>query len=103
MKDKLIKKNKSLKLAIEHYNLFQSFINTYKKTKSLDDYVEHLKSTSGGLSEDTVDRYKSMIYRYEHGNAEPLLSNLYNRLLAVDEYKNKLANEIKLLLKESWK
>ena len=100
MKDKLIKKNKSLKLAIERYDMYKNFVQLYKKTKSLDEYVTHVRSAYTGLSEETTQKYEFMIYWYNHGNPEPLLSNLYGKLLAADEYKTKTANELKSLLKE---
>ena len=102
MKDKLAKKHDSLKLAIERYNMYSGFVEAYTKTKTLDAYIEHIKSTSSNFSEDMMAHYESMFRSYDLGNIEPLLSNLYDRLLAADEYKNKLANELKTLLRESW-
>ncbi len=102
MKDKISKKHDSLKLAIERYNMYAKFVEAYTKTKTLDDYISHIKSVSSTYSEDMMAHYESMFRSYDLGNVEPLLSNLYDRLLAADEYKNKLANELKTLLKESW-
>lgn len=100
MKDKLAKKNHDLKLAIERYNLYAELINKYKETGSLDDYVSHLKSTLNNLSESSSQYYDRIIYSYKCGNCEPLLSNLYDKLLAADESKRKVSEDLKLLLKE---
>lgn len=100
MKDKLSKKNKSLKLAIERYNLYKEFVDTYNKTKSLDNYVQHIMATRSSMSEGVAQHYESIIHSYKHGNVTPLLTNLYDRLLAADEYRNKVANELKSLLRE---
>ena len=99
MEDKISKKSKALRLAIERYNMYQKFANIYKETNKLDDYIEHVKQTSSNSS--LIDHYESLFRSYEYGNVEPLLSNLFERLLAADEYKNKLAKELKTLLKES--
>lgn len=99
-KDSLGKKNKSLKLAIERYNTYKKFADAYKSTNKLTDYVEHIRSTSTNLSEGLLTHYESMIYSYEHGNPSPLLENLFDRLLAADEYKTKVAEELKSLLRE---
>lgn len=98
--ESLNKKNKSLKLAIERYNTYKAFVDTYKTTKSLSDYAEHVRRTTASLSEDLAAHYESMIYSYEHGNVSPLLENLYDRLLAADEHKVKVADELKSLLRE---
>jgi predicted solute-binding protein len=100
MNSKLDKKSKSLKLAIEKYNEYKSFVDVYNKTKSLDSYIEFINKTINTLSEDLSERYEKMIYIYNNGNKEPLLSNLYDRLLAADENKNKIADELKALLRE---
>jgi len=99
--DTLTKKNKSLKLAIERYNTYKHYIDIYKSTKSLDAYANHIRITSANMSEGLLQYYESMIRSYESGNTEPLLSHLYDRLLAADEYKTKVSNELKSLLKES--
>lgn len=101
MNDKLSKKSKSLKQAIERYNLYAGFVEQYTKTKTLDEYIDHVKSNANTLSEGMVEYYDKLIYSYKHGNSEPLLSNLYDRLLAADEYKKKVAEELKSLLRES--
>jgi hypothetical protein len=101
MKDKLIKKSKSLKSAIEKYNQLKLFVDHYNKTHSLDLYIEHLNQSSGNISIATNEHYERMIFLYNSGNKEPLLSYLYDRLLAADDYKNKLAEELKLVLRES--
>jgi histone acetyltransferase (RNA polymerase elongator complex component) len=100
MKDALERKNKSLKLAIERYNTYKTFIEKYKTTKSLDEYVTFITGTFSSLSESLVEHYEKMIYHYKNGNSEPLLSNLYDRLLAADEYKQKVTEELKSLLRE---
>lgn len=101
MKDKLSKKHDSLKSAIERYNKYAQFVESYTKNKKLDNYIEYIKSISHTFSEDMLTHYESMFRSYDLGNVEPLLSNLYDRLLAADEYKNKVANELKALLRES--
>lgn len=101
MNDKLSKKSKSLKQAIERYNLYEKFIQQYTKDRSLDDYVEHIRLTANTLSENMAEHYEQLIRSYQLGNCNPLLSNLYDRLLAADEYKNKVAEELATLLRES--
>lgn len=101
MKDKLMKKSKSLKSAIERYNQLKLFIDHYNKTNSLDSYIEYLNLNSNDMSIATHEHYERMIFLYNSGNKEPLLSNLYDRLLAADEYKNKIAEELKVILRES--
>ena len=39
-----------------------------------------------------------MIRQYQHGNVEPLLLNLYDRLLDADESKSKAAEDLKIAL-----
>ena len=77
-------------------------VDTYKKTRSLDEYVVHVRNTTANLSEGLVAHYERMIYSYNNGNPSPLLENLYDRLLAADEYKTKVADELKSLLRELW-
>lgn len=101
MNNKLSKKSKSLRQAIERYNLYTGFVEQYTKSKALDMYIDHIKSSYNTLSKDTIEHYDKLIYLYKHGNYEPLLSNLYYRLLAADEYKRKVAEELKSLLRES--
>ena len=99
-KEALNKKRKSLKLAIERYNEYKRFVDVYKTNKSLDEYVEHVRRISTTLSESLVEHYERMICTYKEGNSGPLLSNLYDRLLAADEYKQKITEELKSLLRE---
>lgn len=99
-KEALSKKRKSLKLAIERYNEYKHFVDVYKTNKSLDEYVEHVRRISTTLSESLVEHYERMICSYKEGNSGPLLSNLYDRLLAADEYKQKITEELKSLLRE---
>lgn len=99
--DALTRKNKSLKLAIERYNTYKRFVDLYKSTKSLDAYADHVRLAAANMNEGLLQYYESMVRSYESGNFEPLLSHLYDRLLAADEYKTKVSNELKVLLKES--
>ena len=101
-KEALNKKRKSLKLAIERYNEYKHFVDVYKANKSLDEYVEHIRRISTTLSESLIEHYERMISTYKEGNSGPLLSNLYDRLLAADEYKQKITEELKSLLRELW-
>ena len=101
-KEALNKKRKTLKSAIDRYDEYKHFVDVYKMTKSLDEYVEHIRKISTTLSEGLLDHYERMIATYKEGNHEPLLSNLYDRLLAADEYKQKITEELKSLLRELW-
>ena len=101
-KEALNKKRKSLKLAIERYNEYKRCVDVYKTNKSLDEYVEHIRRISTTLSESLIEHYERMICTYKEGNSGPLLSNLYDRLLAADEYKQKITEELKSLLRELW-
>lgn len=98
MNDKLLKKSKSLKSAIERYNMYKKFVDQYSHSSSLDNYIEFINENRGTMSESLNERYDKMILQYNYGNKEPLLSNLYDRLLAADDYRNKLAAEVKSLL-----
>ena len=49
-----------------------------------------------GLSE----KYMRLIMSYNNGNYQPLLSNLYERILALDELRKSIASDIKTLLSE---
>lgn len=100
MKEKLAKKNKSLKSAIERYNTYSRFIESYAKTKSLDEYAEYVRLTMGNSADGLSEHYERLLYSYEHGYPDALLSNLYDRLLAADEYKKKVTEELKALLRE---
>lgn len=97
MKDALARKNKSVKAAIERYNTYARFVEAYTKTKSLDAYANHVRLSHNG---EYSEMYEHMLYCYDHGNSEPLLSNLYDRLLAADEYKKKVTEELRALLRE---
>ena len=99
-KEALNKKRKSLKLAIERYNEYKRFVDVYKTNKSLDEYIEHIRRVSTTFSESLIEHYERMICTYKEGNSCPLLSNLYDRLLAADEYKQKITEELKSLLRE---
>lgn len=99
MEDKISKKSKALKLAIERYNMYKRFADSYKETKSLEEYIDHIKQTNSSIK--LAESYEPLFRSYEYGNVEPLLSHLFERLLAADEYKTKLAKELKTLLRES--
>ena len=101
-KEALNKKRKSLKLAIERYNEYKRFVDVYKTNKSLDEYIEYIRRITTTLSESLIEHYERMICTYKEGNSCPLLSNLYDRLLAADEYKQKITEELKSLLRELW-
>ena len=101
-KETLNKKRKSLKLAIERYDEYKHFVDTYKATKSLDEYIAYIRRISTTLSDNLLENYEKMIAVYNNGNHEPLLSNLYDKLLAADEYKYKITEELKSLLRELW-
>ena len=46
MEDRLSKKSKRLKIAIENYNKYKSFADDYSKTHSLDKYISHIMEDS---------------------------------------------------------
>lgn len=93
------KKKKSLESAISRYNEYKLYVDEYKTTKKLDLYVEHINSISADFSDGLLEYYENMIRLYKEGNDRQLLSNLYDRLLAADDYKNKVAEELKQLLR----
>lgn len=99
-KEELTRKNKSLKQAIERYETYKRFVETYKTSKSLDEYAMHVKMITANASDTVIAHYDDIINMYKHGNSEPLLTSLYDKLLAADEYKAKVADEIKTLLRE---
>lgn len=87
---------KQLKSAMDKYNFYNEFVNEYKEKKTLNLYILHINHIlEGCISESMSDNYKSMIRSYNRGNVEPLLSNLYNKLLAADDAKTKAAEEVK--------
>ena len=96
--ENLDKKKKSLKSAIDRCVMYESFVNEYKEKKTMNLYVKHIKDTMHTLSESMADHYNTMISQYKRGNVEPLLSNLYDRLLFADENKTRLAEELKSML-----
>lgn len=98
MNNDLDKKSKCLKLAIERYNMFKDFIDEFNTNHLLTKYVTHINNTSHTLSESMKQYYDKLITSYNDGNYEPLLSNLYNRLLDADEHKSKVASELKSML-----
>lgn len=98
-KQSLSKKSRTLKLAIERFNMYKRFVDTYNKSKSLDEYINHLSLVNVNASNDTLIYYEGLIKEYELGNHEPLLTNLYNKLLAADECKTKTAEDLKSYLR----
>lgn len=96
--ENLDKKKKSLKSAIDRCAMYESFVNEYKEKKTMNLYIMHIKDTMHTLSESMADHYNTMISQYKRGNVEPLLSNLYDRLLFADENKTRLAEELKSML-----
>ena len=103
MEDKLSKKSKRLKIAIENYNKYKSFADTYAKTHSLDDYIEFIREDSKNMTVSLYEKYVKLIMHYKNGNHQPLLSNLYERILALDELRSSIARDVKSLLSEKWK
>lgn len=101
MKDELLKKNEKLKRAIEKYHLYKQFIDEYNSTKSLDGYIEHIRNSMSSLSKGLVEYYEKLINLHNNGNSDQLLSHLYDRLLCADDDKNKIAEELKTLLREA--
>lgn len=99
-KEVIKKKSNSLKSAIKRYNEYKLFVDKYKATKSLDDYIDHIRRMSTTYSKDVLERYEKMIMQYNNGNFEPLLKNLYDRLLTTDEYQKKISSELKSLLRD---
>lgn len=100
MKNELEVKSKKLRLAIEKYNLIFSFVEKYKSSKCLDEYIEYISSMCKTLSDDTANKYKQLIDLYNNGNIDPLLQDLYNRLLSAHDYKVKITNELTTLLRK---
>ena len=98
MNKELDRKSKCLKLAIERYNMLKEFIDEYNSSHIMTKYINHINSTSHTLSESMKQYYDKLIASYNDGNYEPLLSNLYNRLLDADEHKSKVASELKSML-----
>ena len=58
--------------------------------------MEDSHNMTTGLSE----KYMRLIMSYNNGNYQPLLSNLYERILALDELRKSIASDIKTLLSE---
>lgn len=100
MEDKLSKKSKRLKIAIENYNKYKSFADSYSKTNSLDEYISYIKEDMQNMTMSLNEKYSKLILHYNNGNHQPLLSNLYERILALDELKNSIANDVKTILSE---
>lgn len=93
-------KSKSLKHAIKQYEVYKKFVDLYNSTKTLDEYISFLRKDFDSMSVSTVEKYNIMIQAYNMGNHEPLLTNLFYKLTNIDENKNNLARELKLLLEE---
>lgn len=100
MEDRLSKKSKRLKIAIENYNKYKSFADDYSKTHSLDKYISHIMEDSHNMTTGLSEKYMRLIMSYNNGNYQPLLSNLYERILALDELRKSIASDIKTLLSE---
>ena len=98
MNKDLDKKSKSLKQAIERYNMFKDFIDEFNSSHKMNKYIIHINNTSQQMSESMKQYYNKLITSYDDGDYEPLLSNLYNRLLDADEHKEKIALELKSML-----
>lgn len=98
--DALKKKSACLKSALARYNEYSQFANKYKESGSLDSYVIYIERVSTTFSESILEKYEKLIYQYRQGNKEPLLADLYEKLLAADEYKNKISSELKSMLCE---
>lgn len=101
MEDKLSKKIKRLKIAIENYNKYKSFADSYAKTHSLDDYISFIKEDTPNMAISLNEKYNKLIWHYNNGNHQPLLSNLYERILALDELRKSIASDVKILLSET--
>lgn len=102
MLNKLNNKSKNLKSAIERFNLYKSFVDLYKSTHSLENYIKYIEESYSSMNESMRYKYILMIESYQvHDNHAPLLNNLYNKLLSADESIMKYANEIKALLSNS--
>ena len=100
MEDRLSKKSKRLKIAIENYNKYKSFADDYSKNHSLDKYISHIMEDSHSMTTGLSEKYMRLIMSYNNGNYQPLLSNLYERILALDELRKSIASDIKTLLSE---
>lgn len=100
MEDKLNRKSKRLKIAIENYNRYKSFADAYEKTHSLDDYISFIKEDTQNMTISLNEKYNKLIMQYNNGNHQPLLSNLYERILALDELRRNIASDVKTLLSE---
>lgn len=101
MEDKLSKKSKRLKIATENYNKYKSFADSYAKTHSLDDYISFIKEDTHNMTISLNEKYNKLIWHYNNGNHQPLLSNLYERILALYELRKSIASDIKILLSET--
>lgn len=100
MKELINKKTKTLKLAIEKYNMYKRFADKYNESKSLEEYINHILLINANASTDVLVKYESMIRLYRNGDDSQLLNNLFEHLLNADEYKTKVADELKALLRE---
>lgn len=100
MNAELEKKTKSLKSAIDRYDTYKRLTDSYNTNNNLDEYIAFIQESSKTMSESLLEHYNKLIYSYNCGNVEPLLSNLYDRLLDADERKNRLSIELKDLLRD---
>ena len=67
---------------------------------SLDKYISHIREDSHNMTAGLSEKYMRLIMSYNNGNYQPLLSNLYERILALDELRKSIASDIKTLLSE---
>lgn len=100
MKDILEKKSKKLKSIIDEYNTYSHFADIYKKTGSLYEYIDFIKDSSHSMTISLNERYTRLIMIYNTGNHQPLLSNLYERILALDEQRKCISDDIRNLLRK---
>ena len=91
MRDELTRKKQALESCLERYNEYKRFADVYKHTKSLEEYASKLSNSHKLDAEEALRAYES-------GNSTLLLQDLYDRLLAEEELKNKLSYELKQLL-----
>jgi hypothetical protein len=100
MISEIANKHNALKSAIDKYNDYNYYVELYNSTKSLESYIDYIHNNTNGISKSSLEHYEKIIKQYYDGNVEPLLLNLYDKLLAADECKTRTANELNSLLRE---
>lgn len=100
MKDIIERKSKSLKAAIDRYNTYKRFIDSYKKTKRLDDYITYIRLNMSSMSESVAKYYEKIISDSERGESAKLITNLFDKYLDAAEHKDKVSDELKSVLSE---